>query len=145
MEPTSENPEVPEAATSTPSPPRRGITPVVTAGIAIVALVVGGLVGVGIGWKVEQNRVEDDVKNIRPVGKVIAVADDSITVDLSTASGQRTFALTDATVVDKAENGATSDIEEGSTVFLRTRRGDDGELEAAQVVVLPPEASANGQ
>jgi hypothetical protein len=145
MEPTIENPEVPETASSPPSPPRRGFTAVVTAGIAIAALVVGGVIGVGIGWKVEQNRVKDDVKNIRPVGKVVALTDDSITVALSTGGGRRTFALTDATVVDKAENGATADIEEGSTVFLRTRRGDDGKLEAAQVVVFPPEASANGQ
>ena len=41
---------------------------------------VGGVVGVGIGWKLEQNRVKDDVKTIRPVGKVVAVTDDSITV-----------------------------------------------------------------
>ena len=56
--------------------------------------------------------------------------DDSITVRLNTGSGQKTFALTDATVIDKAESGATADIEKGSTVFVRTRRGDNGELEA---------------
>jgi len=155
MEPTSENPEVPETASSPPPPPpstpsspstpRRGITPILTAVIAVVALVVGGAIGVGIGWKLEQNRVKDDVKNIRPVGKVVAVTDDSITVRLNTGSGQKTFALTDATVIDKAESGATADLEKGSTVFVRTRRGDNGKLEAAQVVVLPPEASANGQ
>ena len=124
MEPTSENPEVPETASSPPPPPpstsstpRRGITPILTAVIAVVALLVGGAIGVGIGWKVEQNRVKADVKNIRPVGKVVAVTDDSITVRLNTGSGQKTFALTDATVIDKAESGATADIEKGSTVF----------------------------
>jgi len=145
MEPTSESPEVSETASSPPPPPRRGIAPVVTALIAIGALVVGGLVGVGIGWKLEQQRVKDDVKNIRPVGKVVALSDDSITVQLNTGAGRKTFALTDATVVDKADSGATADIKEGSTVFVRTRRGDNGKLEAAQVVVLPQEAPADGQ
>ena len=140
MDPTMQNPAVEASAPPAEEKPTGGgrrVSLLVASVLAGVALVLGGIVGVAIGWKVEQNRVKDDVKNVRPVGTITAVTDDSITVNLRTGSGRRTYALTDATVIDKAESGATSDIEEGATVFLRTRRGDNGELEAAQVVVLP--------
>jgi hypothetical protein len=145
MDPTMQNPAVETSTPPTEGPPANGdrrVSVLVMALVAGAALVLGGIVGVAIGWKVEQNRVKEDVKNVRPVGTITAVTDDSITVNLRTGSGRRTYALTDATVIDKAESGATSDIKEGSTVFLRTRRGDNGELEAAQVIVLPEEVPA---
>jgi hypothetical protein len=141
VDPTSEQP----ATTDAPhAAPRRSISTAVAVGAAVVALVIGGIVGAVIGWKVEQNRVKDDVRNIRPIGTVTDVTDEAITVQLRTGGGTRVFALTDATVIDKAEGGSLGDIEAGSTVFLRTRRGSDGELEAAQVVVLPESPPASG-
>jgi hypothetical protein len=144
MDPTIEQPSAATPRPAAPAEPKRGLSPMLAIGGMVVALIIGGLVGGVVGWKVEQNRVKDDVRNIRPVGTVTAVSDNAITVRLRTGSGERVYALTDATIIDNAEPGARSDIEEGSTVFLRTRRGSDGELEAAQVVVLPERSSESG-
>jgi hypothetical protein len=144
MDPTVEN-----AAITPPEDqpePRRRITPLVVGLTAGATLLVGLVAGIAIGWKIEQNRVKSDLENIRPVGTVVAVTDESLTVHLRTGSGgERTYRLTDATVIDKADPGAASDIEDGSTVFIRTRRGDDGRVEAAQVVVLPEDLPSGDQ
>jgi len=103
----------------------------------VVALALGGLAGVVIGWKVEQSRVKDDIKNIRPVGTVTAVKGDSVTVKLKTSSGTRTYTLTGDTVVDSAETGTADDVVEGATVLVKTGRGSDGKLEAKEIIVLP--------
>jgi hypothetical protein len=50
--------------TSTPETPASRINGLIIA-VAAVALVVGLVVGFGIGWKVEQNRVKDDVNRLR--------------------------------------------------------------------------------
>ena len=57
--------------------------------ISLVALFVGLVIGGAIGWKVEQQRVKDDLANIRPVGTVAKVNDDPITIKLHTGNGCR--------------------------------------------------------
>ncbi|MGZ8724795.1 MAG: hypothetical protein ACXWYG_12215 [Aeromicrobium sp.] len=103
----------------------------------LVALALGGLAGVAIGWKVEQNRVKDDIRNIRPVGTVTAVNGNSVTVRLKTSSGTRTYTLTGRTTVDTAQTGTAADVVEGATVLVKTGRDDEGKLEATEIVVLP--------
>jgi len=103
----------------------------------LAALVVAGVAGMAIGWKVEQARVKDDLANIRPVGTVTAIEDGSVTIDLITASGTRTFALTDDTAIDTAQTGEVSDVVEGSTVLVKNRRDGDGNLQATEIIVLP--------
>ena len=142
MEPTVEHPAV---APPDEPPPRARRPAWTTVVIGLVALAVGLGAGVAIGWKVEQNRVRNDIKNIRPVATVVDVTDDTLTVHLRTGRGERTYRLTDATVIDKAEPGTTGDIAAGSTVFIRSRRGSDGTVEAAQVVVLPEELPSGDQ
>ena len=102
----------------------------------LAAALVAGVAGVAIGWKVEQQRVKDDLANIRPIGTVSAVDDDSITVNLSSASGNRTYEITEATVIDGESGGDTSALEEGATVLVKSQK-TDGELEALEVVVFP--------
>jgi hypothetical protein len=92
---------------------------------------VAGLAGLIIGWKVEQQRVKDDVANIRPVGTVTAVDDDSVTIDLETASGTKTYEITDQTTVEGA-----GEVEDGSKIFIRSWRRVDGEPRATRIVVL---------
>jgi len=103
----------------------------------VVALALGGLAGVAIGWKLEQSRVQDDITNIRPVGKITAVDDNSVTVKLNTSSGVRTYTLTDRTVVDSAKAGTSADVVNGATVLVKSGRGRDGKLEATEIIVLP--------
>jgi co-chaperonin GroES (HSP10) len=103
----------------------------------VVALAIGGLVGVAVGWKVEQGRVKASVKNIRPVGEVTSVSDDAITVTLKTASGTRTYVVNSGTVVDVAKGGDLSDVEKGSKVLVKNFHNKDGKLEATEIVVLP--------
>jgi hypothetical protein len=109
---------------------------VLTLGI-VVALAVGGLIGVAIGWKVEQKRVKDDVQNVRPVGKVTAVDGNSLTIALQTSTGTRTYAITGATPVDSARKGGTGDVAKGSTVLVKSFHNDKGQLQASEIVVLP--------
>ncbi len=103
----------------------------------VVALAVGGLIGVAIGWKVEQHRVKDDLANVRPVGKVTAVNGDSLTVALQSSSGSRTFVITGDTVIDRARTGGTGDVAKGSTVLVKNFHNAKGQLQASEIVVLP--------
>lgn len=107
----------------------------------VAALALGGLAGVVIGWKLEQKRVEDDVQNIRPVGKVTAVDGDSLTILLTTSSGKRTYTITDRTTVESAETGTAGDVVEGATVLVKLGSSSGGNREATEIVVLPDSTS----
>ena len=112
--------------------------------VVLVAMAISGAAGVAIGWKVEQTRVKEDIENIRPVGTVTSISEDSVTVDLRTASGTRTFTVTAATVVDGARGGDVSALAEGSIILVKNRRGDDGTLQATEIVVLPESTTFGG-
>ena len=96
------------------------------------AAVIGGL----IGWQVEKNRVKDDIANIRPIGTITAVNDDSFTIDLGADHGSREFTLTEATAIETAEGGTPADLTEGATVLVRGRNSE-GDTQAVEVIVLP--------
>jgi hypothetical protein len=147
MEPTTTDDAGGEA--SAPKPPGSGTSgrsgPSVTLLVltALGALVVGVVIGGVIGWQVEKQRVEDDIANIRPIGTITEVGDDSFTVNLSTSSGTREYQVTDETVVQVADTGSAGDLEPGSRVLVRSRDGDGGP-EAIEVVVMAPESSGGG-
>jgi hypothetical protein len=119
-------------APDAPEPPREGVSRTVLVVSVIAALLIAGVAGMAIGWKIEQQRVKDDLSAIRPIGAVTKVTDDSVTVKLSTANGTRTYVLTNDTKI----TGAT-ELTEGSTVLIRKARSSDGKVEARQIVVLP--------
>jgi hypothetical protein len=112
----------------------RGRAPLVVT--AVVALLVGGIAGTALGWKVEQRRVKSDLENIRPIGEVTGVSGDTLRVRLSSSDGDREFRVTAETVVNGATGRAASDVGRGARVLVRVRPGS-GDLEAAEVVVLP--------
>jgi hypothetical protein len=117
--------------------PRPGVSRTVLIVSVLAAALVAGVAGVIIGWKVEQQRVEDDLANIRPIGTVTAVDEDSVTIELQTASGSKTYEITDRTTVDGGE------LAEGSTVLIRSwRGGGDGQLQVNKIVVLGDEPPA---
>jgi hypothetical protein len=120
---------------SPPTSSRSFSTPVLIA-VAIGALVVGGIGGAAVGWKLEQNRVKDDVATIRPIGTVTAVKGDSVSVKLATDGGNRTYVISKDTAIDKAASGASSDLTEGATVLVRSRN-TGGKLVATQIIVMP--------
>jgi Domain of unknown function (DUF5666) len=124
-----------------PKPPRNGVSRTVLILSVLAGMAVAGVAGVIIGWKVEQERVKDDIGNIRPVGQVSAVEGDEVTVDLLTSSGSRTYVLTDDTVIHEAASADASAVAEGSTVLVKSRRDDDGSLRAVEVIVLPEETT----
>ena len=136
-------PEATEGLASSEEP-RKGVSRGALVLAVLVAVVISGVAGLAIGWKVEQQRVKDDLANIRPVGTVTAVTDDSVTIELRTASGTRTYKVTDATVVDGAAGGDVSDLVEGSIILVKNRRGDDGKLQATEIVVLPESTTFGG-
>jgi len=117
--------------------PRDGVSRTVLIRSVLIAIVVAGVAGLAIGWKVEQSRVKDDIRDIRPVGTVTAVEDSSMTVDLLTSSGTRTYVLTEGTVVGTSESGDVSEVVEGSTVLVKNYRNSDGKLKATEIIVLP--------
>ena len=102
----------------------------------LIALIVAGIAGVLVGWKIEQERVKEDVENLRPIGTVTAVDDDSVTVRLQTASGSKTYQITDETTVE-----GNGELEQGATVLIRGARGDGDEREATRIIVLSGEGS----
>ncbi|GIU90426.1 MAG: hypothetical protein KatS3mg010_1525 [Acidimicrobiia bacterium] len=81
--------------------PRRVMAGAVVAGVA--GLLIGGAVGFVGGWQVEKGRIEDDISHIRPVGVVVDVSDDSVTV--RTGGERREYRLSEDTVVDTATVG----------------------------------------
>lgn len=108
--------------------------------LVLVAALVAGAVGAAIGWKVEQQRVKDDIANIRPIGTVTAVADGTITVDLQTADEDRTYQVGSDTRVDSPDDGDLASVVEGTVVLVRSKRASNGDLEATQIIVLPESA-----
>jgi hypothetical protein len=103
---------------------------------AVVALLVGGVAGTALGWKVEQRRVKSDLENIRPIGEITGVSGDTVSVRLSSSDGSREFTVTDETVVNGATGRSAGDLARGARVLVRVRPGS-GDLEAAEIVVLP--------
>ncbi|MEQ1787823.1 MAG: DUF5666 domain-containing protein [Acidimicrobiales bacterium] len=103
----------------------------------VLVAAVAGAAGVGIGWKLEQGRVKDDIKNIRPVGTVTSVDAESLSIELITADGARTYVVNDATVVESAASGDLADVTEGAVVLVKNRRNDAGDLVATEIIVLP--------
>lgn len=124
--------------------PRNGVSRTVLVLSVLVAIVVAGVAGLAIGGKVEQDRVKDDITNIRPVGTVTAVTDNSVTVDLLTSSGTRSYVLTDETVVDSSESGDVSEVVEGSIILVKNKRDSDGKLQATEIIVLPDSTTFGG-
>jgi hypothetical protein len=114
---------------------RKGVSKGVLVVCILLAAALAGVAGIVIGWKVEQQRVKDDLANIRPIGTVTAVDDDSMTVNLSSSSGVRTYQISQATIIAGEAGGDTSAVPEGSTVLVKTSGGDDPN--AIEVVVFP--------
>ena len=125
-------------------PTTRSGAPGVSRRVLVVCVVatalVAGVAGAVVGWKVEQQRVKDDLAFIRPIGTVVSVADGSITVDLQTTDEDRTYSVGETTKVDAPDGGDLSSIEEGTVVLVRGREGDDGPV-ATQIIVLPDSAA----
>jgi hypothetical protein len=123
----------PDEETIDGASPSPGRSPLVAVGLVVAGLLVGAGLGLVVGWKVEQQRVKEDIVNIRPVGTVTAVTDSSLTMDLLTSTGVRVFSVSDATVFD---GGDQADVVEGSIVLVKSRAGEGG-LRAVEVVLLP--------
>ena len=135
QEPTPERVAPDEART-----PKTVSRPVLLVSV-VAAILIAGAAGVVIGWKIEQQRVKDDLANIRPIGAVTAINEDAVTIKLETANGSKTYALTERTQVD-----GSGEMVEGSTVLVRSWRDGDGNLEADKIVVLsgPTETNDSG-
>ena len=103
--------------------------------VGAIGLVIGGIVGLGVGYKVEKNRVQDDVqrlqrqlqesgattsseKVVQRVGEVKAVSGSTLTVQTK-LQGDQEIQTTSASFQKTAE-GKTTDITEGKKVLVAT-------------------------
>ncbi len=127
-------------------------------GWAVAMLVVGLVVGLGAGYKIEQTRTKNDVKNAKKktaaakpastsktagaavVGSVTATAPGSVTISLAgggtDAGTTREFATSSDTTVVKATPGTASDITRGARVQYK----GSGSSGAQEIIVLPADA-----
>jgi hypothetical protein len=113
--------------------------------IAAGGIVVGGIVGLGAGWKIEQNRTKNDVKRLQAsagaggsatgtgplgqrTGKVSSITGGTLTV-VTKRKGTQTVKTTTLTSVEQASKGTPADITVGRRLLL-TLNGND-------VIVLP--------
>ena len=118
--------------------------------IAAVGIVVGGVAGLGAGFKIEQNRTRSDVKKLRAqlanqsgsggtapsasaalgqrIGKVTKSANGAITI-ATKRQGAQDLLTTATTQFEKAVKGSTSDIVVGRRVLVT--------VSGADVIVLP--------
>lgn len=100
------------------------------------ALLVGGIAGVAIGWKVEQQRVKDDLANIRPVGRITEVTDDPRTIEIRTANGTQTYQINDDTLIE-AVGSDDPVVDKGTIVLVKSKEGSGSQRVAVEVIVLP--------
>jgi len=61
---------------------------------------------------------------------------DGNTITLSTAQAETKVTFSDATVIEKTENGAASDLQAGQQVTVTGRGDADGNFTASQVLIL---------
>ena len=125
---------------------RKGPTQAIAV-IAAVGLVVGGLIGLGVGFKIEQSRTKSDVTKLQKqlkaktatkatstgalgqrVGKVTATTPGSITVTTK-QRGAQTIVTTATTVFEKAAPGTIADVHTGLRVLVT--------VGAKEMIVLP--------
>jgi hypothetical protein len=107
--------------------------------IAVVGLVLGGIIGLGAGYKIEQNRTKSDVSKLKglaakggsggsglvigpgklgqSVGKVTAVGANTLTVSTK-RKGSQQFRTTATTQFEQAATGKTADIVVGRRVLV---------------------------
>lgn len=125
-------------------------------GSAAVILVVGLLVGLGVGYKIEQTRVKNDVKTVNAQasknaaapaqsqaqsasvqlrGKVTTAAANAVNLTFGTTSPLLT---NQATIVVKATPGTSTDIAVGARVVWVVKKGRPTQVDA--VIVLPANA-----
>jgi hypothetical protein len=120
-------------------------------------LIVGLVVGLAGGYKIEQQRTKDDIKSakaaakaqpksggaaatgaaVRLAGKVGVTAPDSVTITVDGAKTMK-FATSPKTIIVKASPGTASDITKGSRVVWKPVAGQVAQAE--EVVVLPANA-----
>jgi hypothetical protein len=113
--------------------------------VAAIGVVVGGVLGLGAGYKIEQNRTSSDVAKLKNelkakgvqntaaplgqrVGKVTAVTSNSISVQ-TPKQGVQEMRTSSATQVEKTAAAKTSDIAVGKRILV-TISGTD-------VIILP--------
>jgi hypothetical protein len=102
--------------------------------VAALGLVIGGLVGLGVGYKVEKNRVQDDVqriksqlkdtgattsskKTVQRVGEVKAVSGTTLTVTTK-LQGDQDIHTSSTTKFLKTAEGKTADIAVGKKLLV---------------------------
>ena len=107
--------------------------------VAVVGLVFGGIIGLGAGYKIEQNRTKSDVSKLKQqlaakggsggtgpsptgavgqsVGKVTKVGTDALTV-ATKRKGSIEFRTTATTQYEQAAAGKTSDIVVGRRILV---------------------------
>ena len=126
---------------------RKGPTQAIAV-IAVVGIIVGGLIGIGVGFKLEQSRTKSDVSKLRKelirlkasksgvvvgalgqrVGKVTATSATSVTV-ATKKRGRQTLETTATTVFENAVSGTIADVHSGRRILV-TPGG-------AEIIVLP--------
>jgi hypothetical protein len=129
-------------------------------GSAVAILVVGLVIGLAAGYKIEQTRTKNDVNRLKEANKATGskpsknapppTATTSVrlagtvgtatngTVTLSGGTSPQTFQTDTTTAVVRATPGSASDITAGQRVVWQ---GKSGQLtQAAEVIVLPADA-----
>ena len=120
--------------------------------IAALGLVVGGVIGLAGGYKIEQSRTKSDVKRLQDqikkasrrrarspgtgavgqrVGKVTAIKDTTITIT-SNKQGSQQINTSANTAFETTAKGTTSDITVGSRLLVA--------LNGANIIVLPKDS-----
>ena len=114
---------------------RKGPTQAIAV-IAALGIVVGGLIGLGVGFKIEQSRTKSDVANLQKqiakkaatanagngalgqrLGKVTATNAGSLTVTAKKRTAQ-TIATTGSTVFETTVRGTIADVHSGRRVLV---------------------------
>jgi hypothetical protein len=116
--------------------------------VAAVGIVIGGVAGLGGGFKIEQNRTKSDVKQLRAelqakapgaaataggslgqrIGKITALTANTVTIQTK-RKGIQALHTTSTTVFEQLTKGANADIAVGDRILVT--------LAAGQVIVLP--------
>ena len=110
---------------------RKGPTQAIAV-VAVVGIIVGGLIGLGVGFKIEQSRTKDQVNKLqkqaaslgvvigslgRRVGPVTATSAKTLTVTTK-KDGSQTLETTPQTLIGRATAGTIADVHPGRRILV---------------------------
>jgi hypothetical protein len=116
---------------------RKGPTQAIAV-IAAVGIVIGGLIGLGIGYKIEQSRTKSDVSNLQKQLRAKTTPKTAATGALGQRVGKVTATGSGSLTVTTKQRGAQTIVTNNKTVFESTVRATIADVRSGRRILVTP-------